>query len=65
MEDTDSSDTRRWIETQNKLTFDILEGIPEYERIRQCLPELWDFPKTWAPVRRRLDGICELGQLLN
>jgi len=52
LEDTDSPETRRWIEAQNKVTFDFLGAIPARERIRERLTELWDFPKAWAPLRR-------------
>ncbi len=52
LEDTDSAETRVWIEAQNKLTFGFLEGIPEREALRQRLTELWDYPKAWAPLKK-------------
>ena len=52
LEDTDSAETRAWIEAQNKLTFGFLESIPEREQLRQRLTELWDFPKAWAPLKK-------------
>ncbi len=52
LEDTDSPETRAWIEAQNQVTFAFLENIPERERIRQRLTGLWDYPKAWAPVKR-------------
>ncbi len=52
LEDTDSAETRAWIEAQNALTFGFLERIPERERIAPRLTELWDYPKRWAPLRR-------------
>ena len=52
LEDTDSAETRAWIEAQNKLTFGFLEGIPEREALRQRLTELWDYPKAWAPLKK-------------
>jgi prolyl oligopeptidase len=52
LEDTDSAETRAWIEAQNKLTFGFLEGIPEREGLRQRLTELWDYPKAWAPLKK-------------
>ena len=48
LEDTDSPQTRAWIEAQNKLTFGFLEAIPEREAIRQRLKALWDYPKAGA-----------------
>ena len=52
LEDTDASETRAWIEAQNRLTFDYLARIPAREAIRRRLTELWDYPKQWAPVKR-------------
>ena len=52
LEDTDSPETKAWIEAQNRLTFGFLEGIPQREQIRQRLTELWDYPKAWAPLRK-------------
>ncbi len=54
LEDTDSPQTREWIETQNSLTFSFLENIPVRETIRQRLRELWDYPKAYAP--RKIGG---------
>jgi prolyl oligopeptidase len=52
LEDTNSPETRAWIEAQNELTFGFLERIPERENLRQRLTELWDYAKAWAPIRR-------------
>jgi prolyl oligopeptidase len=52
LEDTDSPQTRLWIEAQNKLTFSFLDTIPEREALRQRLTELWDYPKVWAPLKK-------------
>ncbi len=52
LEDTDSAETRAWIETQNKLTFEFLEQIPERKALQQRLTELWDYPKAWAPLKK-------------
>ncbi|HSQ16611.1 MAG TPA: prolyl oligopeptidase family serine peptidase [Anaerolineales bacterium] len=52
LEDTHSTETKAWIEAQNKLTFEFLEQIPEREALRQRLTELWDYPKAWAPLRK-------------
>jgi len=52
LEETDSPETKAWIEAQNTVTFGFLEKIQARQRLRQRLTELWDFPKTWAPVRR-------------
>lgn len=52
LEDTDSPETRAWIEEQNKLTFSFLESIPERDALRARLTELWDYPKAWAPLKK-------------
>ena len=52
LEDSDASETRAWIEAQNKLTFGFLENIPARDRLRARLTELWDYPKEAAPVQR-------------
>src|SRR3989304_10400918 len=52
LEDTDSPETRAWIEQQNAVTFSFLESIPARDAIRKRLTALWDFPKAWAPLKR-------------
>ena len=45
-------EVRAWIEAQNELTFDYLEGIPAREHVRERLTELWDYPKKGAPFKK-------------
>ncbi|MBN1139836.1 MAG: S9 family peptidase [Anaerolineae bacterium] len=52
LEETDSPQTRDWIEAQNALTFDFLARIPARDGIRRRLTELWDYAKASAPVER-------------
>jgi prolyl oligopeptidase len=52
LEDTDSPETRAWIEAQNTLTFSYLESLPEREVIRKRLNELWDYAKVSAPYQK-------------
>ncbi len=49
LEDTDSPETQAWVQAQNAVTFSYLESLPQRNRIRQRLTELWDFPKALAP----------------
>ena len=49
LEDTDSPETRQWIEQQNKLTFDYLKGLPMREHVRSRLTELWNYPRYGLP----------------
>ncbi|HJT30722.1 MAG TPA: prolyl oligopeptidase family serine peptidase [Pirellulales bacterium] len=52
LEDPDSPETRAWIEAENKITFGFLEKIPERERLRQRLTELWNYEKFGVPSQR-------------
>ena len=52
LEDVDSPETRSWVEAENRITFAYLEQIPERERIRRRLTELWDYPKYGAPFKK-------------
>src|SRR5204863_4272446 len=40
------------VEAENRVTFAYLERIPERERIRRRLTELWDYPKYGAPFKK-------------
>src|SRR5216684_2370500 len=52
LEDVDSPETCSWVEAENRVTFGYLEQIPERERIRKRLTELWDYPKYGAPFKK-------------
>jgi prolyl oligopeptidase len=52
LEDVDSPETRAWVEAENRVTFGYLEQIPERERIRRRLTELWNYPKYGAPFKK-------------
>ncbi len=52
LEETDSPQTRDWIEAQNTLTFGFLARIAARDGIRRRLSELWDYAKASAPVER-------------
>ncbi len=52
LEDTDSAETKAWIDAQNKLTFAYLEKIPQRERLRERLTKLWNFERYGAPEQR-------------
>lgn len=52
LEDLDSPQTRAWIEAQNKVTFEFLSQIPEREKIRRRLTELWDYEKFGVPWKK-------------
>ena len=49
LEDPDAPATRAWVEAENKVTFGVLESIPQRNSIRRRLTELWDFEKYDSP----------------
>src|SRR5215212_4454642 len=51
LEDLDAAGTRKWVEEENKITFDYLEKIPERKRINQRLTALWDYEKFGIPFQ--------------
>jgi prolyl oligopeptidase len=52
LEDTDSAETRAWIEAENKLTFDYLKAIPARAAIHDRLTKLWNYEKYGIPTQR-------------
>ncbi len=50
LEDADSDATQHWVEAQNELTFAYLEEIPQRERTRARLEQLWDYERTELPA---------------
>lgn len=51
MEDTESADTRAWIDAQNRLTDSYLATIPQREKIKNRLTELWNYERYSAPSK--------------
>jgi prolyl oligopeptidase len=49
LEDVDSTETRAWIEEQNKLTSSYLQQIPARKKIYDRLKRLWDYEKYGVP----------------
>src|SRR6185295_4116005 len=49
LEDLDTSDTRHWIEAENKVTFDYLAGVSGRDTIKQRLTELWNYERYSSP----------------
>ncbi|MEX0641591.1 MAG: DUF885 family protein, partial [Pirellulales bacterium] len=52
LEDDNASDTRAWVEAQNKITFAHLESIPERAKLRERLTKLWNYEKFGTPTSR-------------
>jgi prolyl oligopeptidase len=52
LEDTDSPETREWIEAENKLTFQYLEQIPYRQAIHDRLKTLWNYERFGVPEQQ-------------
>lgn len=52
LEDTDSAETKAWVEAENKITFGYLEKIPQRAAIKQRLTHLWNFERYTTPAKR-------------
>lgn len=51
LEDSESEETKAWVEAQNQVTFDYLSKIPVREKIKQRLTKLWDCEKYGIPFK--------------
>ena len=52
LEDLDSSETKAWVESQNKVTFGYLQAIPKRDTLQARLTELWNYEKYGMPSKR-------------
>jgi prolyl oligopeptidase len=52
LEDTDSADTKDWVESENKLTFSYLDQIPYRGAIRDRMTKLWNYERFTVPQRQ-------------
>ena len=51
LEDTDSPQTKAWVQAENAVTFGYLATIPQREAIRNRLTELWNYARFSAPFK--------------
>ena len=51
-QDANVPEVASWVESQNKVTFAYLEGIPFRQKIKDRLMQLYNYPKYSAPARR-------------
>ncbi len=49
LEDDNSDETKAWVTSQNKLTFDYLDQIPFRSKVVDRLTEIWNYPKYSSP----------------
>jgi prolyl oligopeptidase len=52
LEDTDSPDTKSWVEEENKVTFSYLDQIPYRASVRNRLLKLWNYERFTAPQQQ-------------
>lgn len=49
LEDVDSEETKDWVQSQNRLTFDYLAKISVRDRIKERLTKLWNYERYGLP----------------
>jgi prolyl oligopeptidase len=52
LEDDNSAPTKEWVKAENKVTFDYLATLPDREKIKNRLTELWNYPKYSSPFKK-------------
>src|SRR6186997_2991567 len=52
LEDDNSSETKAWVEAQNRVTFGYLRQIPERESIKRRLTKLWNYERYGVPFKQ-------------
>jgi prolyl oligopeptidase len=51
LENPDSPESRKWIEAENKVTFDFLKVIPQRDSIKNRLTEVWNYERFGVPFK--------------
>lgn len=52
LEDDNSEETKEWVKAQNKVTFDYLANIPQRDKIKKRIEELWNYPRYSSPFKK-------------
>ncbi len=52
LEDDNSEETKNWVKSENKVTFDYLATIPFRDKIKKRLENLSDYPKYSSPFQK-------------
>ncbi len=52
LEDTESAETKAWIEAQNALTMPYLHALPHREPLKRILTRRWNYPRYGIPFKR-------------
>ncbi|HZR79219.1 MAG TPA: hypothetical protein VFA58_08420, partial [Chthoniobacterales bacterium] len=53
LENPDAPESRKWIEAENKITFDFLKTIPQRDGIKKRLTEIWDYERFGVPFKEK------------
>src|SRR5437899_4917818 len=51
LENPDSPESRKWIEAEDKITFDFLKTISQRDGIKKRLTEVWDYERFGVPFK--------------
>lgn len=51
LEDDNAPEVKKWVEEQNKITFDYLNTIPYRNKIKERIEKLWNYPKYGLPQK--------------
>jgi len=52
LEDDNGAETKAWVEAQNKVTFGYLESLPQRDKLKQRLTELWNYERFGLPFKQ-------------
>ena len=52
LEDDHAEDTLAWVKAQNAVTFSYLEGLPQRDRLKDRMTELWNYGRYGAPFKK-------------
>jgi prolyl oligopeptidase len=51
LEDPDAEETKAWVDAQNQVTFGYLEQIPQRDRLKERITQLWNYEKYSRPFK--------------
>lgn len=51
LEDPDAEETKAWVDAQNQVTFGYLEQIPQRDRLKERITQLWNYEKYSTPFK--------------
>jgi len=52
LEDDNSTETKTWVESENKTTYQYLSQVPYREKVKQRLTELWNYEKMTSIFKK-------------